>query len=307
MPEMTTWTFGVEIEAVVRPHTPRPPLDAALYYRKLAAALVKRGLQAEADDLLSGNRRRSESYDKWWITRDGSLGTYSDAISLEAVSPIFEVRRDWATEIDTFWASMRAVFHMPDRNTKCGSHVHIAPGRGKHFRPVTLKKMAFGIAIFEPLVLQLLPEYRADNQYCQPNTKNSPRLSACRGNKEQILELIKTASSSAAIRDIMQKDRYVIWNFDNTLPNKSGTIEFRGGRMLRGEIRTKRWITFAVCFLRAVVEMKDLNRRGTYGLPIWTPQALYEKVKEEARKLSLDRHLPASYTVLNESSIPAPP
>ncbi|KAF1737825.1 hypothetical protein CRV24_003452 [Beauveria bassiana] len=137
--------------------------------------------------------------------------------------------------------------------------------------------MAFGIVVFEPLVLQMLPEYRADNPYCQPNTRNSERLSA-----------------------------YVIWNFDNTLPNKSGTIEFRGGRMLRGEIRTKRWITFAICFLRAVVEINDILRSG-HGLPSWTPQALYDKVKEEARKLSLDRHLPASYLVLNESSSPRPP
>ncbi|KAH8718860.1 hypothetical protein HC256_003488 [Beauveria bassiana] len=306
MPQMTTWTFGVEIEAVVRPHTPRPPLDAALYYKKLAAALVKRGLKAEADDLLSGDRRRPASYEKWWITRDGSLGTYSDAIALEAVSPIFEVRRNWDTDIDTFWAAMRAVFHMPDRNTRCGSHVHIAPGCGKHFRLDTLKKMAFGIVVFEPLVLQMLPEYRADNPYCQPNTRNSERLSACRGNKAQIAELISTASTCIALRGIMQKNRYVIWNFDNTLPNKSGTIEFRGGRMLRGEIRTKRWITFAICFLRAVVEINDILRSG-HGLPSWTPQALYDKVKEEARKLSLDRHLPASYLVLNESSSPRPP
>lgn len=76
---MTSWTFGVEIEAVLRPHTLRLPLNCAEYYSKLAAALRRRGLKAKADDLQSSYSKRADHYDKWWITRDGSLGTYDNA------------------------------------------------------------------------------------------------------------------------------------------------------------------------------------------------------------------------------------
>lgn len=79
MPEMTSWTFGIEIEGVLRPHTLRLPINHAEYYMKLAAALRRRGLKSKADDLQGPYRKRADHYDKWWITRDGSLGTYNDA------------------------------------------------------------------------------------------------------------------------------------------------------------------------------------------------------------------------------------
>lgn len=49
-------------------------------------------------------------------------------------------------------------------------------------------------------------------------------------------------------------NRLITWNFLNTVQGhegnfKSGTVEFRGGRHLRGKIRTKRWIAFAVAFI----------------------------------------------------------
>ncbi|KAJ2981791.1 hypothetical protein NQ176_g1814 [Zarea fungicola] len=153
---MTSWTFGIEIEGVLRPHTLRLPINHAEYYMKLAAALRRRGLKSKADDLQGPYRKRADHYDKWWITRDGSLGTYNDAVALEAVSPILDIRGEWEAEIDAFWAAARAVFHIPDGNTKCGSHIHIAPGRSKCFKLETLKRMAYGIASYEPLLLQLL-------------------------------------------------------------------------------------------------------------------------------------------------------
>lgn len=74
---MADYHFGIEIEVIVVPHKIRDPLSSlhALYYRKLAAALRKRGLKAQADDLQRGYTKRPEHYDKWWITKDGSLGS----------------------------------------------------------------------------------------------------------------------------------------------------------------------------------------------------------------------------------------
>lgn len=70
---MTCWTFGVEIELRATPHKIRNPLVPTLYYEKLAAALRNRGLSALADDLQGGYRSHPEHYNKWWITRDGSI------------------------------------------------------------------------------------------------------------------------------------------------------------------------------------------------------------------------------------------
>ena len=75
MAAMANYSMGIEIEMRMKPHKIREPLieKHALYYEKLAAALRNRGLRAKANDL-SGGPRYTDSYDKWWITRDGSLG-----------------------------------------------------------------------------------------------------------------------------------------------------------------------------------------------------------------------------------------
>jgi hypothetical protein len=319
---MTSWVFGVEIEIRAKPHKIRSPLSPALYYEKLAAALRNRDLKAKADNLASGYGKHPEHYDKWWITKDGSLGDPTNlnlskdardldkhqlltrrcyTVAIEAVSPILRVRGDWEDEIDTFWSAMRAVFHMPERSPKCGSHVHISPGQGKRFKLSTLKKMAYGIVLYEPLAMQLLMANRTNNQYCQPNSRNSAPLARCAGNRAAMARLIQSAATPEALRGVMQNNRYVLWNFDNIAAGKSGTVEFRGGRCLRGEVRTKRWIAFAVCFLCAMVDMNDIENPNGTKLTAWTTQALYEKIKSEAAKLSMDGFLPDKFTVLNES------
>ena len=66
--------FGVEIEFIAEPHTVRYPLYRAFYYEKLAVSLRSHGLRAVADSLDDSYRKHSEHYDKWFITKDGSLG-----------------------------------------------------------------------------------------------------------------------------------------------------------------------------------------------------------------------------------------
>lgn len=81
---MANYHFGIEIEVIVEPHKVRPELNTlhALYYGKLAASLRKRGLKAKSDDLQSRYGKRPEHYDKWWITKDGSLGSEADKSKL---------------------------------------------------------------------------------------------------------------------------------------------------------------------------------------------------------------------------------
>jgi hypothetical protein len=189
---------------------------------------------------------------------------------MEAVSPILAVRGDWAQNIDTFWDGMRAVFHMPERSDSCGSHVHVSSGSNRRFGFTQLKTIAFGIVVFERLVLALLMSNRVHNRYCQPNTAGSVRLRRCNGSRGAIAALIAGANDAETLRDIMQDDRYVLWNFSNIVPGGSGTIEFRGGRFLRGEVRTKRWIAFTVAFIHAMGSA--VCNAAFYATPLFEPR-----------------------------------
>lgn len=144
---------------------------------------------------------------------------------------------------------------MPERSRLCGSHIHVSRGSNHRFSLSQLKTIAYGIVVYEQLIIMFLMANRTSNTYCQPNTQNSPRLRATGGSHTAIAQLIKGASDTTALKRIMQDSRYVLWNFDNIVPGKSGTIEFRGGRCLRGEVRTKRWIAFTVSFIEAVCNM----------------------------------------------------
>ena len=72
----TAFGFGIEIEAVVEPWKVRPHWNnkPQEYYERLALALRNRHLKAVADRLDSNwQAHHPEHYDKWFITRDGSL------------------------------------------------------------------------------------------------------------------------------------------------------------------------------------------------------------------------------------------
>jgi len=191
-------------------------------------------------------------------------------VPLEAVSPKLETRKRWEDEIDAFWSAMRAVFHMPRRLLRCGSHVHVSPGRG-FFHLDELKAIAFGVVWYDSQVQQVLPQSRRDYHYCTRNKKHSPHLN---GKKTgEIATLINGVKSKEKLVEIMQgltkNDRSVLWNFHNiarmsyTTESATGTVEFRGGRCLRGPVRTKRWITFAVAFvIRTIQEVRCNSVNG---------------------------------------------
>ncbi|KAI0440169.1 putative amidoligase enzyme-domain-containing protein [Xylaria telfairii] len=300
---MTNYHFGVEIEVRVEPHKIRSPLSEkhALYYEKLAAALRKRGLNAKADDLTGRYQKHPEHYDKWYVTKDGSLGNPENLIPMEAVSPVLSCRENWEGQIDLFWAAMRAVFHMPERSSRCGSHIHLSRGSGKTFSLSQLKSIAYGIVIYEPLIVSLLMSNRVNNDYCKLNTVDSPQLMQCGTNRRAVAKLIKSATDTETLKNIMQNSRYVLWNFANIVPGRSGTIEFRGGRCLRGEVRTKRWIAFTLAIVHAFLTMDDIKHPETVSIESWSPEGLYEAIKKSARQLSVRDLLPSDYEVLNET------
>lgn len=62
------------------------------------------------------------------------------------------------------------------------------------------------------------------------------------------------------IRNWMQGNRYVLWNFYNNLPGESVTIELRGVRGVRGVNRTKWMIGFVVGFIHLLLVEVRLGR-----------------------------------------------
>lgn len=81
-------------------------------------------------------------------------------------------------------------------------------------------------------------------------TRRSPRVDLLADLQRRIANM-----TAQDIKDWMQgtyKDedsRYVFWNFENVLPGKSGTVEFCGGRAMRGLNGTRWVIAFDVGFI----------------------------------------------------------
>ncbi|EPE08056.1 swim zinc finger domain protein [Ophiostoma piceae UAMH 11346] len=305
---MASYTFGVEIEIIAVPHTIRANLQSltAAYYRKIAAALKVRGLQAGSNPLTpSADGRTPASYDKWWITRDGSLIIQpSDAarlVAIEAVSPILSTSEDWQREIDKFWEGFHAVFHTPTPSPLCGSHYHISRGRNTSFTLGELKTIAFGVVLFESQLTKILVQQRRTNQYCTPNTASSAALKrAVSHSVGYLAATINSVRDTTSLCRLMQANRYVLWNFANIVPGKSGTIEFRGGRCLRGKFRTRAWVAFTVSFIHWLLKtnhIANLDRSWDGSV-----SGLYANVQNAAQQLGLNDELPPYYTNLNETT-----
>lgn len=333
--------FGVEIEIIAEPHTVRHPLVRAFYYEKLAAALRNRGQPALADTLRDKYRKRAEHYDKWWITKDGSLksprhplsklvvlATHKissvpprsvtdfevDAVPLEAVSPILSTENMWEEDIDTFWRAWSKVFHMPTSSRLCGSHVHVSASPDREFSPEELRRIAFGVIFYEDNVLQLLPEFRRDSKWCKPN---SSEITAC--------DELDDDTSDDGVVEILGDVRDSIWGSsgsDDTIGDRisnfmqgnnrrvlwnfqnvrtSGSVEFRGGPRLRGPIHTKRWIAFVVSFIHMCVS-QNFDFMARDDLDRPDMEEFWYDIREAARTCQVKSSLPRDWETMQGST-----
>jgi hypothetical protein len=166
---------------------------------------------------------------------------------------------NWEEHIKLFWEAMTKVFKVV-KDTSCGSHIHVAP-IGRRWTLEELKKIAFAVCIYETYVCAVLPSERRDNQHCERNSKVGTGMGNMLRQRSSaslrtIANNIKGKANANELCTYMQAsidNRKVLWNFQNTVSRPgyttSGTIEFRGGRHLRGKVRTLRWITFAIAFI----------------------------------------------------------
>lgn len=172
---------------------------------------------------------------------------------MESVSRVlYGQRGSWDPEIDKFWAQLLAMFTVKINKT-CGTHVHFAPW-GRRYSLHELHTIAFAVVYYEPYVVSCLPVERRDYQYCKRNTKMAQPLGQLfnSGQLTTVASYIRSQSTPSALINFIQggldgSHRYALWNFQNQTKT-SGTIEFRGGRHMRGPNRSRAWITFVLVF-----------------------------------------------------------
>lgn len=241
---------------------------------------------------------------------------------------------NWEEQIKLFWEAMTKVFKI-QQDTSCGSHIHVAP-IGRKWTLDELKKIAFAVCIYESYVCAVLPSERRDNPHCERNSKIGTLMGGSLRQRSStalrtISNQIKFKSNANELCAYMQgsiDNRKVLWNFQNTVSrvgySPSGTIEFRGGRHLRGKVRTLRWITFAIAFISmALGEVSHLgcggelflttlqnlvNKAGFYTVPSTSGASLelevatfWNRIRQYAHRLRMEANLPSEYKMMNET------
>ena len=182
------------------------------------------------------------------------------------MSPVMKSSDDWDHKVKNFWLAVRLLFR-PQINKTAGTHIHVAPWK-KKFTLKQAQTIAFACCYYEPYIISFLPRERRDNKYCRRNTRVPGRMGSLYNRKTstaiaQIASDIKKKTSAKAIVDYIQggvtsQHRYVLWNFQGLLRPTTGTIEFRGGRHMRGQNLTRRWIAFVIIFtLFALSEVRE--------------------------------------------------
>lgn len=186
---------------------------------------------------------------------------------MEVVSPILNTRQQTvASTVSEFWEAMRVHFDV-QRDASCGGHVHVTPeGVGRKFTLAELKKIAFATVVYEDYVRAVLPPGRRDNQYCRPNSRSTGRDGQACGLRaalshgktahslRAVAEGVKAAQGERQLATFMQKDRYVLWNYQNIYPDlvsgkHTGTVEFRGGSQFLDTKGTLAWVVFVLGFI----------------------------------------------------------
>jgi len=197
-----------------------------------------------------------------------SLILSDPTVQMECVSRIMKSDSRWQPEIRTFWKILRELFNV-QKTASCGTHVHVAPWQ-RRYSLAEVRTIAFACCYYERYIVSCMPTERRDYDYCRRNSKVVQRMGQLyrkktRGGLAQIATDILATTNFNEIIIYMQGsaegNRRVLWNFRNL--TSSGTIEFRGGRHMRGSERTVRWISFVVVFI--LMALDEVSSRQPYN------------------------------------------
>jgi len=203
---------------------------------------------------------------------------------MEVVSPILSTRQPVTDTISDFWETVSISFDV-QKDSSCGGHVHATPLRSDNkFTLDELKKIAFTSVIYEDYVALILPPARRSNCYCKLNCQSTSNtgegcplhMLLLGGKTSQSLQAV-----ASEIRDIsaekdlcvfMQKDRNVLWNFQNIHSDPSGkylgTVEFRGGSQFLNTRAIMSWVAFVLGFINLALEMVSSPKIRRPSLPM---------------------------------------
>jgi hypothetical protein len=180
---------------------------------------------------------------------------------MEIVSPVLKSYENWEEQVAALWHVVKDNFKVY-KNETAGTHVHVAP-IDRSFKLCEMKAIAFACCYYEPYILSILPYERRNHRYCNRNSNVvQPMGDLVRAQsvcgvwtlREEINSLESVEQVCEFLQGGMKKEhRYVLWNFQN-LARRTGTIEFRGGRHLRGPVKTMWWITFVVVFVSMAID-----------------------------------------------------
>lgn len=202
---------------------------------------------------------------------------------------------------------------LPQRDISCGGHVHVTPvSRHNKFSLRTLKKIAFASVACEDFVSDVLPPARRENQYCTPNSRGegSGLRDALTWGKttaglQTVARHLRAVKTEAELVAYMQATRYVLWNFQNLVPNPktgrcTGTVEFRGGSQFLSTRGTLAWVAFVLGFVTLAADEDLLHRPGEYVHPSSAAYeekmlAWWKRLRAAAKKSKMGRHLPEDY------------
>ncbi|KAM0801109.1 hypothetical protein BDR22DRAFT_888779 [Usnea florida] len=256
---------------------------------------------------------------EWFITTDGSLSHADDQVAFEANSPVFNSRawEYWQTSIDKFWKAVDKCDIDPGQEFGCGSHIHVAPfSHSQQNRAVytmeQLRSIAYAVLTQEWCIYRILPQNRQNNKYCQPNSQCvrhgawGPTSSLANRKdisiRRLILKEIYAKGDEEQLREYMQgHERRALWNFKNTVQGRAaklckGTIEFRGGRHLRDEKMTKRWIAFVIAFIAMAIEKSNPDPLMDHSdMNQW-----WSDVRDQAKTLELRDLLPDTWEEMRD-------
>ncbi|KAL2210269.1 hypothetical protein CC79DRAFT_488676 [Sarocladium strictum] len=308
------YNFGIEIEAVAKPYGGGQSFTNIDWYRQLAQKLRNRGISAVHDDNSRYSKHPEYYGGKWFVTRDGSLKRPKPFVCMEVVSPKLNTTQDVTEIFSDFWEAMRVHFN-PQKDISCGGHVHVTPlNLTSKFSLKALKRIAFATVFYEDFIDAILPQARIENKFCIKNSRSlgSGISEAMSWGKspvvlQQVATKIKGLKNEVELYMYMQGDRYVLWNFQNTIPNpktgrSTGTIEFRGGNQFLSTSGTLAWLAFVLGFVTLALKQDLLHNFTSSSFVSSHNDRFLEQVVEwwsnirkAAKKSKLGRHLPSDY------------
>lgn len=163
-------------------------------------------------------------------------------------------------ETEIFWESYKLSFNKPIKSELPGFDIHVVPRRQGQDIRFTLdesKAIAYGTILWEAQVQQLLLIPNRDQKSVQRNavsleSSNYKEIA----NVKRKFEAISNEQQLAKLMHGSGLNHEVLWDFMNIGPKESrqptsetGKIMFRGGRRLKGEERTERWVAFVITFV----------------------------------------------------------